>query len=543
MSKVVPSILRLIGFVIRLTDDEKAEVRRSVQESGGPSIRFWILLLLSTVIAAFGLLTNSAAVIIGAMIIAPLMGPILASALAIDAGDYRLLGKALTAEVLGVLAAISLGFVIGHIPMNFGVTNEMLARTTPTLFDLFIAAASGLAAGYATVDKKIGSALAGVAISVALVPPLATCGLLVALGAYGGAWGAFLLFFANFLAIQIAAGLVFFIYGVADIHALTHDISTQKIMRFAPSLVMLLAVGIFMTSTLISLASERRLETSISSVLSREIGARSGGQLDKIVRRGRSKDGYDVVAVALTPQPFDSMQVGKIEEVLRSECRPDIHLVIRSVSSSDADRDGQVFLTDSQLTSMREREEEQNVLSLATQAMGEHLDTVPGARLVNLVKTQTVGRLAFTAVVRTPVAITPDQVAGIEASMDKALGRKATLTVRSVLTREADAKTFKYEAARAEELTPEEVALRQRIKLAIEDRVKAIPGAVTREVSFSQSGPTRNVRVLVEAPAIIGPETVAQYQSDLRTYVDPGVSLEVKTTVVATVTAEGLAPR
>ncbi|HWA81795.1 MAG TPA: TIGR00341 family protein [Fimbriimonadaceae bacterium] len=529
---------RRLGIVHGLTAAERAEARQAIDESGGPSSRFWILLLLSTLIAAFGLLTNSAAVIIGAMIIAPLMGPIVASALAIDAGDMRLLTKALTAEILGIATAIGLSVLIGMLPINLGVTSEMLARTTPTLYDLFIAAASGLAAGYATVDKKVSSTLAGVAISVALVPPLATCGLLIAFGAYSNAWGAFLLFFANFLAIQIAAGVVFFIYRVADIHELRVGLSWSYVVRFGPSLLLLAGIAMFMTSTLISLAKDRALETGITRVLSREIGARSGGQLDKVIRRGETSKGYEVIAVALTPQPFDPAQVAIIQATLRRECRPDIYLVVRSLSSSDMDGSGQVFLSEAELTEMQQKQEEESTLARATDVVNQHLKEVPGARLVNLLRTQGDRSLSFTAVVWTPTAISPEQVAEIRDSMAGELKKTVRLTIRSVLTREADANRFLYEPI-VEPLSASEIALRQRIHEALEARLKATDGAVLKEVNVTQSGSSRWVLAVVEAPTLIRPDQVKQYQKDMRDYIDPGISLEVKTTVEGSAVSGG----
>jgi uncharacterized hydrophobic protein (TIGR00271 family) len=533
---------RILGVLFQLTAEEKKETRSQIDESGGPSIRFWVLLVLSTVIAAFGLLTNSAAVIIGAMIIAPLMGPIVASALAIDAGDVRLLAKALSAEILGVAVAIGLGLLIGLLPFNLGVTTEMMSRTTPTLFDLFIAAASGLAGAYAMVDNKVSNALAGVAISVALVPPLATCGLLLALGVYGGAWGAFLLFLANFLAIQIAAGVVFFAFGIADMHDLGEGPAFKRLVRFGPSTILLVLIGAFMTSTLISLAQDRALQAGINKVLAREIGSRTGGQLERVYLRGETKRGYEVVAAALTPQPFDSTQVAMIEKALRAECRADIHLIVRSLASSDADSTGQVFISDTQLQEQRIQAEERTVLSRATEVVNRHLKDVAGSRLVNLLRTQGNGVPSFTAVVNTPTAITPNEVGVNQDSLEKELGTPALLTVRSVLTKDADRNRFLYEPVSAEtRLSQSEIAFRARVRDAFVKRLKIVEGASLMELGFSQSGGKWFVVAIVEAPSLVRPEQVAQFQKDFRSYIDPSIVLEVKTEVAGSATAGGWA--
>ncbi len=517
-------------------------MRQAICDAGGPTRRFWILLVLSTVIAGYGLLANSAAVIIGAMIIAPLMGPIAASAYALDAGDNRLLVRALTAEILGVTLAILIGWLIGLGPIQLGVSTEMLARTTPTLYDLLIATASGLAGAYAMVDSRVSGALAGVAISVALVPPLATCGLFLAFREFGNAWGAFLLFFANFLAIQIAAGVVFFAYGVAEFQELRNRTRPDRIVRFIPSLILLLGVGAFMTSTLMTLAKDRSFQQKLNATLSREIGARTGGQFDRILQQGPTENGYQVVAVALTPQPFDPLQVATIENVLRQQCRPDIHLVIRSLSSFDADRDGQVFLSQAEIGAMAAQKKDEVLLKDATAAVKEHLKDIPGATLVNIFKTQSTEATRFTAIVRTPVAVSPDQVALIQAALAEALGKRAFLTVRSVITRDADATRYLYETVKPDTtLTAAQSALRQRLQEALGSRIRDIPGAELKEVKLERTPTETIVTAVVESPELVRPDQVKQYQSDLRAYVDPTITLAVRTTLVGTAEVGGWA--
>jgi len=533
------SFRRVIGLLTGLGPEEKAAVRSAIDESGGPSMRFWVLLVLSTIIAAFGLVTNSAAVIIGAMIIAPLMGPIVASALAIDAGDTRLLIKAIGAEVFGAAIAIFIGFLVGVLPFDLGVSNEMLSRTTPTLYDLFIAAACGLAGAYATVDQRVSNALAGVAISVALVPPLATCGLFLALAEYSQAWGAFMLFLANFLAIQIAAGVIFFVYGVADIHDLKGT-SMRHLVRFAPSLIILIGVGAFMTSTLISVAEKRSFESNLNRVLALEIGARTGGQLDEVIVKGRDTNGLNVIAVALTPQPFDPAQVALIEEKLRSACDPDIHLIVRSVSSTDADRDGQVFLTQDQVGALLRRKEEETTIGRANEVLRSALQNVPGASLVNVNRGETMGGMSLAAVVRTPVAIAPSQVAEMETALKSTLGGRIRLTVRSILTREADSERYLYEPEERTPIpTPEERARRQRVQAILDRKISRIDGGVLRELTIEPVNSSIRVGAYLEAPSLVTPEIVAQWQGDLRRYVDPTIRLSVHTTLSGAASAEG----
>jgi len=172
-------------------------------------IRFGILIVLSTMIAAFGLLADSVAVVIGAMLVAPLMTPILGTAVSLLLTEAdRLVASARTVAA-GAAGAIAVGWFISFIGSG-GITpsnlpGEVLGRTAPGLLDLGIAIAAGLTGGYLMVDRKAAASAAGVAIAVALVPPLAVVGICLELGAYKLAAGALLLFSTNFVAIVMAA--------------------------------------------------------------------------------------------------------------------------------------------------------------------------------------------------------------------------------------------------------------------------------------------------------------------------------------------------
>jgi uncharacterized hydrophobic protein (TIGR00271 family) len=174
--------------------------------------RFSVLLVLSTTIAGLGLISNSAAVVIGAMLVAPLMTPILGVAGAVVHGQPRRLAVSVTVLLLGTAAAVLTAWLVsaaapGEITAD-ELTSELLARTAPTLLDLGIAVAAGLAGGYVLTHPRAGSSLPGVAIAVALVPPLATVGISLQVGATDEALGALLLYTTNMFAIILSAMVV-----------------------------------------------------------------------------------------------------------------------------------------------------------------------------------------------------------------------------------------------------------------------------------------------------------------------------------------------
>lgn len=197
----------------QLPQSERAAIYQQVRQSAYPGIDFFIMIGLSAVIAVLGLLQNSPAVIIGAMLVAPLMSPIVAIGISIVHGDPRLLREAATTTLLGILLAVGVGTVSTLLMPTLIITNEILARTSPNLLDLTVALASGAAAGYAIARKEVAAALPGVAIAAALVPPLGVVGYGLATVQFTIAGGALLLFTTNLVAIIIAASIVFLLLG------------------------------------------------------------------------------------------------------------------------------------------------------------------------------------------------------------------------------------------------------------------------------------------------------------------------------------------
>lgn len=203
------------------TDDERDAVLDDLFPDDDKRIpylkRFISLIVLSTAIAAFGLIANSAAVVIGAMLVAPLMTPILALAASLTYLQTRRFVGSLIVVILGTAGAIAVGWLVSTVASGSltadHLSNELLARTTPNLLDLGIAIAAGLAAGYVLTHKGAGSSLPGVAIAVALVPPLATVGVALQLGASDRALGALLLYSTNLIAIVLSAAIVMMVTG------------------------------------------------------------------------------------------------------------------------------------------------------------------------------------------------------------------------------------------------------------------------------------------------------------------------------------------
>lgn len=204
----------LLHVLPRLNVEEQLDLREAMRDSARPGANYFVLIVLSAIIAALGLLLNSAAVVIGAMLVAPLMSPILGFSLGMVLGDIRLVRLSIEAMFKGVALALMIAVVIGAASPIRELTQEIMLRTQPTLLDLAVALASGMAGAYALSRDEVSAALPGVAISAALLPPLSAAGLGLSFGEPHVAGGAFLLFLANIAAISLAGAIVFILLGV-----------------------------------------------------------------------------------------------------------------------------------------------------------------------------------------------------------------------------------------------------------------------------------------------------------------------------------------
>lgn len=175
--------------------------------------RFTIMLTLSVIVAVMGLSANSAAVVIGAMLLAPLMQPVLATAASLSMSLLRKSLASLFKVALATAWCIAIAYVISMLLPAGPLSNEIVSRTQPDIRDLVVALAAGMAGAYATVRKDASSSLPGVAVAVALVPPLATIGITLEAGKSELARGASLLYFTNLAAIVFAGVMVFIATG------------------------------------------------------------------------------------------------------------------------------------------------------------------------------------------------------------------------------------------------------------------------------------------------------------------------------------------
>lgn len=310
------SLSNLRHIHLRVSEDKRQTIYGAIQAGSRVDLEYAALVILAALIALFGLLQNSAAVIIGAMLISPMMNPLLAGALALLLGD-GVLGRR-SSLVLGgsVVASVTITWLVALLIPLHQVTPEILARTTPNLLDLFIAFLAGLAG---TIAIRGGPSslmiLPGVAIAVAVVPPLAVVGYGVSTRQFSIALGAFLLFLTNLVAIVISSALVFRSMGFRPQRAAESGRWKLKYrMAISTAILLLLSIPLFLT--LRRAVAQLRTRAEISSRLAEEFRPlhASVGDLAFVFAPG----GLQVHATVRTTKYLDPAQIDAAEKALQS---------------------------------------------------------------------------------------------------------------------------------------------------------------------------------------------------------------------------------
>lgn len=204
----------LLGWVPELKPEDRVELFESLQRGARWNADFVVMIAISTAIASLGLLQNSVAVVIGAMLVAPLMTPMIGAGLALIQRNLQMFHRSTQAMSYGIVTALAVSLFFGLVTPGLDLTPEILARGAPNVLDLGVAFLSGCAAAYAMARPNILGAMAGVAIAAALVPPLASVGLAASNLHFSVAAGALLLFTTNLVAIVLGSSVVFKVLGV-----------------------------------------------------------------------------------------------------------------------------------------------------------------------------------------------------------------------------------------------------------------------------------------------------------------------------------------
>jgi uncharacterized hydrophobic protein (TIGR00271 family) len=308
------------------------DIYQDVYENRQFNLNYFLMLVMACLIALLGLLENSPAVIIGAMLISPLMGPILSCGLALTSADWSLAKKALRNLGLSVLETIIIAALAAWFMPLKAVTPEILARTNPNLMDLLIAIFSGLAGTLALCSRQSGlTIIPGVAIAVAVMPPLATVGYGISTHQWSIARGAFLLFFTNLMAIVISANIVFFFVGFRS-RQQPDGPGRHILFRYRVLLAwsMLIVLSVPLMQTLIGAAQQVALRKDVASSLREHLDHKGKAQLASLDLQKAGKilsvDATVRTAVFIKPE-----EVREMEEALSSQFSRTVQLNLEQI--------------------------------------------------------------------------------------------------------------------------------------------------------------------------------------------------------------------
>lgn len=318
-------------------------IRESIRQGAAFDQAFLLMNVLAATIASYGLFANSPAVVIGAMIVAMLLGPIAGTALALVDSDMKLLIKSLSTLLSGTLGVMLTAFVLGTIHRDLPITNEIMARTAPNLLDLMVALAGGAAGAYANVSPRLSNAFVGVAIATALVPPLAAASILLARGELSLALGAVILAFTNMVAIQFAFSVVLWFNGFRRVTRTTELSLFTFIKRNFVSITILIVLAVMLSGSLRQVVFTELYESKTRAIIKQETKVSAGSFLQE-VRFETIPETTIVRALIRGTNPPSASQVAQIESQLPSP--PDntkVELRVRFVQTLIINRDGPIY--------------------------------------------------------------------------------------------------------------------------------------------------------------------------------------------------------
>ncbi len=525
------------------TSRERREfVVKDVTSGSEPGIRFYLLLTTSALIAAFGLIANSTAVIIGAMLVSPLMTPIIGSSLGLVIGDGRLFANSLRSVVVGTVLAILFSSLLGFLPLALEATPEMLLRVRPTLLDLFVAVLAGFAGAYAMIDEKVSPALPGVAIAVAIVPPLSNTGICLSLGYYEGAFGSFMLFFANFLSILLIASATFIAAGLTPAASLKKD--KNFVRSFLLAFVGFIVVAGFLTYSLVTLVQERKLKDTIESALNIEFDKLHSTSVDDYVYDIHDGKLY-ILASVRSPIIMTPRDIKKLQDSFQDQIDMSVELIVRSILSKDVSATGSANeVVDQNLDGFfinKTLNPEQVLLRRAEQIILEQLAHWPKMNLLNTEYVHLQRGETILATVTGFRILTDREISGLENRIRGELGiDDINLMIRTVKTNISDHNgELLYGWLYTENLDDKTEAELLKLENKVKARFKCYPKLflVNIHVSVVKDG----FNVLVEAVGTqpITPEQVNDLQIELSREMSSVVNLDVWYRTDAVITKDG----
>ena len=308
-----------------LSPEDYADLVQGLRRGSRATLDYFVMVAAATAIATLGLLQDSPAVVIGAMLVAPLMTPIVGCGLGLAQANSKLFRTAANAIFWGFGATLLVSFSLAWLIPGRELTAQVLARANPDLLDLLIALSSAIAAAYALARPSLVGAIAGVAIATALVPPLSCIGIALAYGQYFIAKGATLLFFTNMIAIVLGAACTFRLLGVTG----SHTEATHR--RWVYRMAGVLGVGVLLLLYPLGRSLEQTIDRGrpqprsfplakhVDDAIRQFVAERKDVQMILAARPGTTFDKVDVLIILASQTPLSTTYRDHLVERVRRE--------------------------------------------------------------------------------------------------------------------------------------------------------------------------------------------------------------------------------
>lgn len=318
-------------YLPKLNSTERVRVFDLILAGARFNPDFLVMMSLSTAIAALGLLQGSGAVVIGAMLVAPLMSPLIGAGFALVQGNIRLFRMSMLSIVIGIGFGFFLSILIGLINPNEDLSTEIMARITPEARDYLVAFLSGAAAAYAFARPGLASTLAGVAIAAALVPPLASAGIGLSLGTWSVFKGSAILFVTNLVAITLGAAATFRVLGIQGVRLGIGPAlwARRAILVLVLSTLLLGAFLGYRSAARIVEGQARPMAYPISTVL-----------YDALTHRIEKEPGLETILTGRSPFIEQGIQIGILlaaDGPVPPELRRDLRQIVKETIGIEAD--------------------------------------------------------------------------------------------------------------------------------------------------------------------------------------------------------------
>ena len=530
---------------INVSEERKEEILEEISTGSEPGFRFYVLLVTSSLIAALGLIANSAAVIIGAMLVSPLMVPIIGIALSLVLGNAHLLRISARSVIIGIILAIVFSGLLGLLPLELEATPEMLSRTKPTILDIFVAILAGFAASYALIDEKIRPALPGVAISIAIIPPLSNTGLCLALGYYDGAFGSFMLFFANFLSILLVAGITFIFAGLTPWWI---SLTTKELFkRFGLAIVGFSIVAVFLTYSLVGIVRDRQLRNSIENVLNTEIRKLISSSLDNFLYDIKNDKLY-VLANIKSPNLVNPDQVENVGEILGEKTGLPTELIIRNVLSKDMGSFGSVdYVATQNLDGLFLKDtvtNEQKSITIVERLLSAKLSYWIGMDLVDVEYVIMPRGPTVVATVQGYRDLTDEEIYELEAKLKENIhNQNISLIIRNIETTITDKSGELLHGYRyGDNLSDEQIDLRNNIELEIKIKFNDYENVFPVEIHHKPLNESWDVMVEAVGARVLSPTEIGMLEEDISDKLDYNINIDIWYKAETVITDKGFLP-